>query len=357
MFSFFRRVLGGLLLAASLIPLRAQLPNYGYVVGTFVPGSNFLEPLDQQGKFLHYHFKVQTTNGQQYECVVDVKNGHKLPFPYRILSIAPSNGGYGPIFTATNAYHPITMTSTGGTAAQGALDYIRHPGILRDLAGHPWSHEIATPTADPNQYLLPDWDALFTGVQKIYAFGEPFTTGTGLHVVHQNQADKKASFASKNGTFQDGGVVFEYAPTASGANRKLLMVRFDDQPAMNGQPAEPGQSDFSYTTDPDGPGPLHVGQAATLTTQSFHFSGYAGEYKTYGPFSAEQFEVITDGSPGSDVDIFVGHDWNVSDTHYDAYSRHHGTSPEFVRSFGTKSYYVFVKAWNDASATVTVSYR
>src|SRR5260221_9655042 len=83
--------LAGLALAA--LPLSAQLSAYGYVVGTFVPGSNYLEPLDQQGKFLHYHFKVQTAGGQQYECVIDVKNGHLVPFPYRILPIGPTNPG------------------------------------------------------------------------------------------------------------------------------------------------------------------------------------------------------------------------------------------------------------------------
>ncbi len=338
-------------LGLATLPLRAQYTSFGYIVGTFVPGSNFLEPIDQQGKFLHYHFKVQIAGGQQYECVVDVKNGHKYPFPYRILPISPTNAGYGPLFTATSAYHPIAMTATGGTAAQGALDYIRHPGILKDLPGRPWSHEQAAPTADPNQFKLQDWDDLFLGVQKIYAFGQPWTTGYGLHVVHQNQGDKQSSFQAKNGTFQDGGVIFEYAPTSKGPNRKLLMVKFDDQPN------DPGQSDFSYTTDPDGAGPLHVGASAPFTTQSFHFSGYAGEYNTYGPFNATEFEVVTANAPSSDVDIWVGHDWNVSDTNNDFFTRHVGFGPEFLRCYGQNTYYVFVKAWTDAAATVTVNYR
>lgn len=358
------------LLAATAVPLsaHAQLANYGYVVGTFVPGSNFIEPISQQGTFLHYHFRVQVQNGPQYEVVVDIKNGHVFEFPYRIVPLRPSNASYyGSIFSATSGYHSIPMVATGGTAASGALDYIRHPGILRDLAGRPWSYTVAQPTANPDQFTLPSWDQLFVGVTKIIAFGAPYTTGTGVHTVHQNQGDQNPSFIGSNGTFQDGGVIFEYAPNAQGPVRKLLMTRFDDQPAYNGNPASLGQTDFSYTTDPDGPGPLHVGQYAPFTEIQYSYdSGPTGTPALYGPFFAEQFEVIT-GSEYSDdclgyhdVDVYVGHDSTVTNTNYDQFSAYNGCTREFVRSYnGSKqNFYTYVRPWVVPSGTyVTFRYR
>ena len=104
----------------------AQQSKYGYVVGTFVSGSNEVERLGQEGKFLHYRFKVKTNNNKVYDCVIDIKNGHKYDFPYRIVNMRDYNASYyGNIWSATNAYHPITMISgKGGTASEGALDYI-----------------------------------------------------------------------------------------------------------------------------------------------------------------------------------------------------------------------------------------
>jgi hypothetical protein len=280
----FRLALAGL--AVSAANAQAALPAYGYVTGTFVAGSNYLEPLDVQGKFLHYHFKVQTAPGVQYEAVIDVKNGHLYPFPQRVVTIN-SPGLYGPVFSSTNGYHPITITFNGGNAAQGAIDYMRHPGILSDMRA-PWSYIKATPTANSNIYTLPQWDALFSGVQKIYVFGEPYSVGTGVHVVHQNQGDKKSSFYPSNALYQDGAVVFEYA----GGVRKILLTRFDDQPN------DVGQSDFSWDGDPDGAGPLKVGAArAPIVVQSecggssAAVSGF--EQCVFGPFAATQIEAET----------------------------------------------------------------
>lgn len=344
----------------------AQLDSYGYVVGTFVPNSNFVEPLDQQGKFLHYHFKVQIQNGTQYECVIDIKRGHIYEFPYRIVNMRHYNASYyGDIFSATNAYHPITMTSTGGTASQGALDYIRHPGILRDIAGRKWRYVSATPTSNPNQYTLPEFDDLFANVQKIYVFGSPYSSGYGMHVIHQNQGDQNASYIHSNGTFQDGAVIFEYAPTSSGKPvRKLLMVKFDDQPN------EPGQTDFTYTTDPDGTGPLHVGQAAPYYEENIHYSGLPTSTEGYttsklhGPYDAEQIEIFIshnedDCMSYNDVDVFLGNASSVTNTsNYSAYSMQRGCIDEFVRSYGQDDYYFFVNPfWNNSLITIQLRYR
>jgi hypothetical protein len=284
--------------AFSASSAQAALPAYGYVTGTFVPGSNYLEPLDVQGKFLHYHFKIQTAPGVQYEAVIDVKNGHLYAFPQRVVTIN-SPGLYGPVFTSTNGYHPITVTANGGDAAQGALDYLRHPGILADMRT-PWVYMKAMPTANANIYTLAQWDSLFTGVQKVYAFGEPYTTGRGVHVVHQNQADKKSTFYQSDALFQDGAVVFEYA----GGVRKILLTRFDDQPN------DPGQSDFSWDSDPDGAGPLKVGAARSAIVVQSECGGSSSavsgfEQCVFGPFAATQIEAETLAKGAYPVPVYL----------------------------------------------------
>ena len=41
-------------------------------------------------------------------------------------------------------------------------------------------------------------------------FGEPFTTGRGVHNVHQNQGDPVGSaFAAENAIWQDGATIIE----------------------------------------------------------------------------------------------------------------------------------------------------
>ena len=60
-------------LAAMTSSVFAQQSKYGYVVGTFVSGSNEVERIGQEGKFLHYRFKVKTNNNKVYDCVIDIK--------------------------------------------------------------------------------------------------------------------------------------------------------------------------------------------------------------------------------------------------------------------------------------------
>ncbi|UGQ47831.1 DUF2278 family protein [Massilia endophytica] len=300
-----RKLLHTLLFGTAALSAAAQaaLPTYGYVTGNFVAGSNYLEPLDVQGKFLHYHFKIETAPGILYEAVIDVKNGHLYPFPQRVVDIKTPEL-YTPVLGSTNGYHAISMTSAGGNPAQGAMDYIRHPGLLQDMRSA-WQYIKATPTADPNVYTMPQWDQLFNGVVKIYAFGQPYSSGYGVHVVHQNQADKKSQFYGSNGLYQDGAVIFEYA----NGDRKILLTRFADQPG------DLGQGDFSYESDPDGSGPLRIGVNRNPTVVSTYCDQTMGggesvlpgfESCTFGPFAASQIEVETTRPGAYASEIYFG---------------------------------------------------
>jgi Uncharacterized conserved protein (DUF2278) len=54
--------------------------------------------------------------------------------------------------------------------------------------------------------------AMATGAKKVYAFGEPYTSGLGVHNVHCNQGDPSGEHQPDDGIWQDG-CVFALRPT------------------------------------------------------------------------------------------------------------------------------------------------
>ncbi len=65
-------------------------------------------------------------------------------------------------------------------------------------------------------------------VSRVYLFGEPYTTGLGLHNIHQNQGDPVGSpFAAENAIWQDGGVLLEY--TAPQPRLSVMLTKFETQ--------------------------------------------------------------------------------------------------------------------------------
>ncbi|UXI70210.1 YukJ family protein [Tahibacter amnicola] len=293
---------------ATATPVFAQLARYGYVVGTLQPEKSFLEKLDEpgKGKYLHYHIFVKTDAGEEYRVVIDVNDvSPTKPLIYRLASLnnqteAELASNFGPVFSATSGYHEISNKAAGlnqtdaGKQAAGALDYIRHPGLLKAMRNLPWQNMYATTTADPLQWALPQLDALFKPASgsivlpvttKVYVFGEPFSTGKGMHVVHQNQADTIAGFARNNATFQDGAVIIERRTYLGSwrTSRQVLMTKFA------------AQTDFSAEAD-DLSRPAPAGHTLAPATQTHTLGLICGDYMTYGPFNASEVEVSTSGT-------------------------------------------------------------
>ena len=73
--------------------------------------------------------------------------------------------------------------------------------------------------------------------QTVLVWGEPFTTGSGMHNVHQNQGDPVGSqWWSQNGIWQDGGV----AVCGANGELKLFVSKFTTQASKtdaSGHPA------------------------------------------------------------------------------------------------------------------------
>lgn len=116
-----------------------------------------------------------------------------------------------------NGWHPLASD-----ASSGALDYVRapilHPPFLIRFVRHdsclsrlleflrwtpPWNQGTGFDA-------LTDLEALLADAARCYLFGKPFTSGLGVHNIHQNQGDPPGSpFATENGIWQDGATILE----------------------------------------------------------------------------------------------------------------------------------------------------
>ena len=302
------------LLWACCAPAQAQLAQYGYVVGTLEPAKSFLEKLDEpdKGRFLHYHVFLLTAANVEYEVVIDVNDvSPTKPLIYRIASLASQSSAelatnFGPVFAATSDFHlisntqssygPIVMPDDAHRKAAGALDYLRHPGLLKATRQLPWQTVLAQTTGDPLQWALPPFDALFkqpthtrqpASFTKVYVFGGPFTQGGhGMHVVHQNQADTGTTFSATNAPWQDGGVVVERHTRLGGklplwlVSRQALMVKFANQ------------TDFSAESN-DPAHPAAPGHTLAPTVDTHALGLICGDYQDFGPIAAAQLQVST----------------------------------------------------------------
>src|SRR5581483_6309182 len=292
-----------LLLLLSAGSASAQLAQYGYLVGTLEPSKSFLEKLDapDKGKYLHYHIFVLTAANVEYEVVIDVNDVSPTnPLLYRWANLgnqtdAELAANFGPVFGATSDFHlisntqasygPILTPNDTQKQAAGALDYIRHPGLLKAIRGLPWQQAYAQTTSDPLQWALPAFDATFKNLYptKVYVFGAPFTSGGhGMHVVHQNQADEGATYSGTNATWQDGGVIIErHIFTGIWLTvRSALMVKFGNQ------------TDFSAESN-DLAKPAAPGHVVTPTVDAHTLGMVCGDVQDFGPVAATQLEVST----------------------------------------------------------------
>ena len=308
------RLLLHVLLACAPCLSRAALADYGVVVGTLVHDTNtdiattknpHLEPQQTEGKYPHYMFYVDTPAGQ-YQCVIDIFSrvtaAQKKSVNFRIVPLS-SIPDWNADLSLSNGYHQLSMNSTSG-----ALDYIRHAGIDHDTRTLAWKW-------DPNFVVgvnLPTFDDLFKNVRRVWAFGQPYTTGRGIHNIHQNQGNVPShvlqapqgptgeDHSAANGIWQDGGVILEYDPIRIWVpgknflhrghfiflpNRKLLITQFqvqedftfDAAATQDGETFKAGDgytpltlSDFKISatnTIPSGGGPL-IGQHSTTTGNS-----------------------------------------------------------------------------------------
>lgn len=188
------------------------LDRYGVLVGTLV--SHHRDTPDAQGQWFHVNLAVDAA-GQRYRGAVDVDSHQSATgVEWKVLTLTASD--LGPAAALGEGYHDLAMTATSG-----AVDYVRSAwmrppagcvffaqprGFLKallDLLARPvpWSQGSNLDAASALEPLL-------AGNPRILIFGEPFTTGLGMHNIHQNQGDPAGSqWWDENGIWQDGATV------------------------------------------------------------------------------------------------------------------------------------------------------
>ena len=189
--------------------------GYGVVIGT--KGNYYRDPPDNFGRYYHGNLDVAAA-GHSYHCAIDVDPA-SMPdgVQWRVVNIRSQD--FAPIKAMADGWHPLLSN-----ASSGALDYVRsaalHPPIMV------WNVRYDSCFAWLLRFLRwnPPWNS-GTGIQALtalegvldtavrcYVFGEPFTTGFGVHNVHQNQGDPVGGgHDAENAIWQDGATIVEKA--------------------------------------------------------------------------------------------------------------------------------------------------
>jgi hypothetical protein len=238
--------------------------GYGVAIGTFASFTR--EDPSDFGTWYHGKLRITTPAGQ-YEAALDVDTPSGVGVSYRVVDDLTTADI--PVVAAL----PNGFTALARTPSSGALDYVRSP-ILRDgwvvqrlrwtigrlLAlkrPEPWG---PTPldtllrrlrgwfgwlwrlrwrsfpwVSSDGDNALDVLEALFAGSARIYVFGEPFSTGLGVHNVHLNQGDPPGPHQAENAIWQDGAVLVQ---TAGGAVT-AWQVKFNTQSLNTGDDGLP----------------------------------------------------------------------------------------------------------------------
>ena len=236
--------------------------GYGVAVGTFASFTR--EDPSSFGHWYHGKLRINTPAGQ-YEAALDVDTPTGIGVSYRLVTDLTTAS----IPTLAALGNGFTVLAASPTS--GALDYVRSP-ILRDgwvinrlrrwlvarrkpaWNSQPWG-PTAVDTLLTGVRRLPMWvegrlrwrfplrwrsfpwvssdgnnaldvlDQHLPQATRIYILGEPFTTGLGVHNVHQNQGDPPGPHQAENGIWQDGAVIMQRA----GGGVTIWQVKFNTQ--------------------------------------------------------------------------------------------------------------------------------
>ena len=192
-----------------------SLPHgYGVVIGTLEHYQR--DPLNNFGQYYHENVYIQTPAGP-YHCAIDVDTKMTNDgVEWRVVALTEAD--MKGVFALADGWHFLQSNETSG-----ALDYIR------TSAFHPSGCNIVfvryMPFGDTIRSLFandPVWtpgtsidalnvlEPLLDQAVRLYVFGEPFTSGLGVHNIHQNQGDPAGSqWWIENGIWQDGGTIMQ----------------------------------------------------------------------------------------------------------------------------------------------------
>ncbi len=187
--------------------------GYGVVIGNKT--DYFRDDPDDFGRFYHGNLLVGTPQGN-FHCAIDV-DPKNMPDGIEWRTVSLNVTDMVQFSQLPDGWHPLPSSPFSGS-----LDYIRsrmlHPplGVVfvrydsclsRLLEFVRWNPPWNKGTGIN---ALKDLEAVLGDAVRCYVFGEPFTTGLGVHNIHQNQGDPPGSpFSAENGVWQDGATIVQ----------------------------------------------------------------------------------------------------------------------------------------------------
>ena len=165
--------------------------GYGVLVGAKV--SFYRDNPNNFGRYHHGHL-VLRAGSREYDCAIDIDSGGK-PDGHKWSSFDLDDNDFAAVRSLSNGWHFLRPNS-----ASGALDYLRSPELASKVS---W---IAGDSISAVEAL----EGFVAEGKRYFVFGEPFTTGHGVHNVHQNQGSKiGGGHDAENGIWQDGAVLIQ----------------------------------------------------------------------------------------------------------------------------------------------------
>lgn len=203
--------------------------GYGVLIGNIQ--NYYRDDPDNYGKYYHGNLIIGAPAGS-YRCAIDVDSHQSaIGVEWRIISLQSRE--LSSILSWGSGFHHLTSTPTSG-----AVDYIRSPmfagriGCLMILLKllHKELRIAETWKRGEGIDALQDLEPLVNTTRNnnllALVFGEPFTSGLGVHNIHQNQGDPIGSpWAAENGIWQDGCTILQQSPDTFAA----FMNKFTSQ--------------------------------------------------------------------------------------------------------------------------------
>jgi hypothetical protein len=167
---------------------------------------SFRDRPDDQGRWFHVNLEVDAPAGR-HRCAVDVDSKQStVGVQWKVLTLR--SAALGPVPDLPAGAHELPRAP-----ASGALDFHRHPALVSRpgcLLGWLGGGGLPGWTSGSHVQAAEALEGILVLGRRLLVFGEPFTTGLGVHNVHQNQGDPAGSqWWDENGIWQDGATLSE----------------------------------------------------------------------------------------------------------------------------------------------------
>ncbi|KAI0128710.1 hypothetical protein BJ170DRAFT_622668 [Xylariales sp. AK1849] len=197
------------------------IARYGVWKGT----ATKWEPTQQDND--HGHITFTDGNDSDLDCAVDVRSkdsDSRIVF-WNIVSFDSSHPVAQKLDKIAEGYQAITDHTANGLG----LDYLKG-NLVNVKQGRILPYQVTGANNDILDFLNPILTAAVSQKADMYLFGSKYdgSDGNGIHDIHMNQGDA-GSFASENGVYQDGGMIFNFKTGGEMTGWQAVFLAFATQ--------------------------------------------------------------------------------------------------------------------------------